>query len=80
MKDIEPILEILKSQFDWNLTNSITITGRKLVSDTLKAREIYNNSGKQIEKENFFQKLPLWTRYFYYMVGGIIIGYLMSKL
>ena len=30
-----------------------------------------------VSKRNWFEKLPLHWRYIYYMVGGIVIGYLL---
>lgn len=30
-----------------------------------------------VSKRNWFERLPLHWRYVYYMVGGIVIGYLL---
>ena len=30
-----------------------------------------------VSKRNWFERLPLHWRYIYYMVGGIVIGYLL---
>ena len=30
-----------------------------------------------VSKRNWFERLPLHWRYVYYMVGGILIGYLL---
>jgi hypothetical protein len=37
---LEEVLKLLHDQFDWNLTNSLTTTGEKLVADTIKALSI----------------------------------------
>ncbi len=42
MKDYEEILKILHDNLGWNLTESLTQTGKKLVADVLKAQEILN--------------------------------------
>ncbi len=36
----EEVLKLLHDQFDWNLTNSLTTTGEKLVADTIEAISI----------------------------------------
>jgi hypothetical protein len=37
MENSEEILKLLHDKFGWNLTNSLTNTGKKLVADTIKA-------------------------------------------
>lgn len=39
MEKYEEVLKILHDKFDWNLTDSLTTTGKKLVADTIKALE-----------------------------------------
>ncbi len=33
-----------------------------------------------VSKRNWFERLPLHWRYVYYMVGGMIIGYLLHYI
>jgi hypothetical protein len=40
MKNYEEVLKILHEEFGWNLTQSLTKQGKKLVQDTIKALEI----------------------------------------
>jgi hypothetical protein len=40
MENYEEVLKILHDKFGWNLTQSLTKQGRKLVEDTIKALEI----------------------------------------
>ena len=83
MEHYEEVLKILHDKFDWKLTDSLTTTGKKLVADTIKALKIAeNNQNLQLQQtgvsgSNWFQKLHLHWRYIYYMIGGIIIGYLI---
>ena len=83
MEHYEEVLKILHDKFDWKLTDSLTTTGKKLVADTIKALKIAeNNQNLQLQQTdvsggNWFQKLHLHWRYIYYMIGGIIIGYLI---
>jgi hypothetical protein len=37
---LEEVLKLLHDHFDWNLTDSLTTTGEKLVADTIKALSI----------------------------------------
>ena len=40
MENIDEVLKILHDKFGWNLTLSLTKTGKQLVQDTIKALEI----------------------------------------
>lgn len=83
MEHYEEVLKLLHDEFNWKLTDSLTTTGKKLVADTIKALKIAeNNQAMQLQQtdisgSNWFQKLPLHCRYIYYMIGGIIIGYII---
>lgn len=83
MEHYEEVLKILHDKFDWKLTDSLTTTGKKLVADTIKALKIAeNNQALQLQQtgvsgSNWFQNLPLHWSYIYYMICGIIIGYLI---
>ena len=44
MEHYEEVLKILHDKFDWKLTDSLTTTGKKLVSDTIKALKIAENT------------------------------------
>jgi len=55
MEDYEEILKLLHDKFDWNLTDSLTTTGKKLVEDVLKAKEIITaekDQALQLHKTN----------------------------
>lgn len=66
MKNYERVLVLLKCEFGWDLTDSLTKTGKKLVMDTLKANNIIESNPdayKEIHREkpaNGLQKLLLW--------------------
>lgn len=47
MEDYEEILKLLHDKFDWKLTDSLTTTGKKLVADVLKAKEIITTEKDQ---------------------------------
>jgi hypothetical protein len=51
----EEVLKILHDQFDWNLTDSLTTTGEKLVADTIKALSLV----KQQQDKNKYSKEEL---------------------
>lgn len=40
-------------------------------------RQVKNLNIADVSKRNWFERLPLHWRYVYYMVGGIVIGYLL---
>ena len=44
MKNYERVLALLKYEFGWDLTDSLTKTGKKLVMDTLKANNIIESN------------------------------------
>lgn len=44
MEHYEEVLKLLHDNFDWNLTDSLTTTGKKLVADTIKALKIAENN------------------------------------
>ena len=51
MEHYEEVLKILHDKFDWKLTDSLTTTGKKLVSDTIKALKIAeNNQALQLQQ------------------------------
>lgn len=43
MTENEQILQVLKSEFGWDLTDSLTKKGKELVKDTLDARMVVKN-------------------------------------
>lgn len=47
-------------------------TTYKTAETIVKIFSIHN-----VSKRNWFERLPLHWRYVYYMVGGIVIGYLL---
>jgi len=47
----DKILEILKEEYGWNLFDSLTEQGRKLVKDTLKARHRFEQRENKITRE-----------------------------
>lgn len=60
MKDYEEILKLLHDKFDWNLTDSLTTTGKKLVADVLKAKELITAEKEQalkLHKTNVMSRL-----------------------
>jgi hypothetical protein len=51
MEHYEEVLKLLHDKFDWNLTDSLTTTGEKLVADTIKALKIAeNNQALQLQQ------------------------------
>lgn len=44
---LENVLALLKSDYGWNLYNDLTITGKKLVKDTIEA---YNQCQLKLKK------------------------------
>jgi hypothetical protein len=51
MEHYEEVLKLLHDKFDWNLTDSLTTTGKKLVADTIKALKIAeNNQALQLQQ------------------------------
>jgi len=47
----DKILEILKEEYGWNLFDSLTEQGQKLVKDTLKARHRFEQRENKITRE-----------------------------
>ena len=46
----EKVLKLLVEKFDWNLNTSLTSTGRKLVSDTIKALDIIKENESKLHQ------------------------------
>ncbi|QYS85427.1 hypothetical protein JJC03_09265 [Flavobacterium oreochromis] len=52
MDHYEEVLKLLHDKFGWNLTNSLTATGKKLVADTIEAlKNFEHNKNKKIKLE-----------------------------
>ena len=82
MKNYEEVLKLLEKEFDWNLVDTLSKTGKKLVLDTLKAREKIDIKliDEPICEKNWFEKQPLHWRFFYYIAGGVAIGLMLSYI
>lgn len=46
----EKVLKLLVEKFDWNLNTSLTNTGKKLVSDTIKALDIIKENESKLRQ------------------------------
>ena len=46
----EKVLKLLVDKFDWNLNTSLTNTGKKLVSDTIKALDIIKENESKLHQ------------------------------
>ena len=46
----EKVLKLLVDKFDWNLNTSLTSTGKKLVSDTIKALDIIKENESKLHQ------------------------------
>ena len=46
----EKVLKLLVEKFDWNLNTSLTSTGKKLVSDTIKALDIIKENESKLHQ------------------------------
>jgi hypothetical protein len=57
---IEEVLKVLHDKFNWNLTDSLTETGKKLVADTINALSIV----QQEQENNKYNDEDLRTAYF----------------
>jgi hypothetical protein len=57
---IEEVLKVLHDKFNWNLTDSLTETGKKLVADTINALSIV----QQEQENNKYNDEDLKTAYF----------------
>lgn len=75
MENYKKVLELLEKEYGWNLFDSITNTGKRLVLDTLKANQkITKNCFKEKYDLNFFEKLPLYLRFLIYFFSGFFLG------
>jgi len=79
MEYYEETLRQLSDKYGWNLTDSLTETGRKLVKDTIEAHaEVKNfSSNLPVTSSNAFERLPLHWKLIYYYIGGILTGLLL---
>ncbi len=71
MANYHEILKVLHDNLGWNLTDSLTDTGKKLVFDTLRAQEIIknNNQMETTKKDKRVSRL-LW----------LVIGFLLATM
>lgn len=46
----QKVLKLLVKKFDWNLNTSLTNTGKKLVSDTIKALDIIKENESKLHQ------------------------------
>ena len=71
MEHYEEVLKILHDKFDWKLTDSLTTTGKKLVSDTIKALKIAeNNQALQLQQTGVsisLERAKKYARHQYYV-------------
>jgi hypothetical protein len=57
-ENMQELKNLLHDKFDWNLNNSLTKTGEKLVEDTLKALEIIKQSEIKSNQSNVIDSFP----------------------
>ena len=68
MEHYEEVLKLLQDEFDWKLTDSLTITGKKLVADTIKALKIAeNNQALKLQQTSVIVQ----TEHFYCWVSTV---------
>jgi len=62
---IKDVLKLLHDQFGWNLSDSLTMTGEKLVVDTINALSIINQQQdkKMYNEEEVLNILYQWSMY-----------------
>jgi hypothetical protein len=72
-------LEELQDYADENNigSNEAELEYRELVANLIE--KLLKNNGILIDvtKRNWFERMPLWFRLLYYMVGGILIGLML---
>ena len=72
-------LEELQDYADENNigSNEAELEYRELVASLIE--KLLKNNGILIDvtKRNWFERMPLWFRLLYYMIGGILIGLML---
>ncbi len=62
-EEYKKVLKVLELEYGWNLQNSLTKEGQRLVSDTLKANKIVNGLElvKECNHKGWFIKILSWV-------------------
>lgn len=73
LENVNNIPEEQKFEFQKMIAKENYLKSLKIVEDYENNKNI-----QDINKRNWFQKIPSHWRYLYYMIGGIIIGILIT--